>query len=427
MLDHTHSAHALSWVKDANNHPAYPIQNLPFGIFSYQHQPQIGVAIGDHILDIHACITHNLLNNLDAASLHALRQPTLNAWMALDQTQRTQIRHQLFDLLSSNNPAAQQAQQLLIAQRLCTMHLPSQIGDYTDFYAGIYHAINVGKLFRPDQPLMPNFLHQPIAYHGRSSSIRTSGIAIQRPQGLVGGNNGPVFTPSQRLDFELELAIWVGTGNAQGQPIPIAQAKEHIAGYGLFNDWSARDIQAWEYQPLGPFASKNFASTVSPWVVTEQALVPFRTALMKRDPAVPKNQPYLTDPYDQEQGSFNIQLEVLLSTEKMRTEQMPAHRISLSNTQHLYWTPAQLIAHHTIGGCNLQAGDLLGSGTISSPEPSGFGSLLELTEGGKKAILLPSGEQRYFLEDGDEITLRAYTDATPYRIGFGECSARIQA
>lgn len=427
MLDHTHSAHAISWVQDANNHPAYPIQNLPFGIFSYLHQPQIGVAIGDHILDIHACITHNLLNNLDAPSLHALRQSSLNAWMALDQSQRTQIRHQLFDLLSLENPAAQQAHQLIIPQRLCTMHMPCLIGDYTDFYAGIHHAINVGKLFRPDQPLMPNFLHQPIAYHGRSSSIRPSGVAIQRPQGLVAADQAPLFSSSKRLDFELELAIWVGPGNSQGQPIPIRHAQEHIAGYGLFNDWSARDIQAWEYQPLGPFAGKNFASTVSPWVITEQALAPFRAALMPRDPAVPQNHAYLTDSKNQEQGALDIQLEVLLSTEKMRAQQLPAHRICSSNTQHLYWTPAQLIAHHTIGGCNLQAGDLLGSGTISSPEPSGFGSLLELTEGGKKAINLPSGEQRYFLEDGDEITLRAFTHAHPYRIGFGECTARIQS
>jgi len=319
-------------------------------------------------------------------------------------------------------------EQCVIRAAECALHLPSRIGDYTDFYVGIHHATNIGKQFRPDNPLLPNYKHVPIGYHGRASSVVPSGIPIRRPTGQFNpsAEAAPVVGPAQRLDYELELGIWIGSGNPLGEPITIENAADHIAGYCLLNDWSARDIQAWEYQPLGPFLSKNFATTLSPWVVTPEALLPFRTAQQTRPAGDPSPLPYLLDQADQESGALDIELEVLLITPALKRKGLPPHRLALSNTRHMYWTPNQMIAHHTMGGCNLRPGDLFGTGTISAPDSDGFGSILETTQGGTNPILLASAEERRFLEDGDEVVLRAHGNRTGYvSIGFGECRATI--
>ncbi len=309
-----------------------------------------------------------------------------------------------------------------------TMHLPATVGDYTDFYVGINHAVTVGELFRPDNPLLPNYKWVPIGYHGRASSIRVSGEPFRRPNGQRKNpaDAAPTFGPSEKLDFELELGIWIGSGNAVGDPVPIGEAADNVAGYCLLNDWSSRDIQSWEYQPLGPFLSKNFASTISAWVVTPEALAPYRVAAPVRPEGDPAPLAYLDDPADQANGGLDIDLEVLLTTQQMREEGIAPQRLSLSSTQHMYWTVAQMIAHHTSGGCDLRPGDLLGSGTISAPGDDGYGSLLEMTRNGTRPLTLPTGETRTFLQDGDEILLRARAHrpgAAP--IGFGECRAVV--
>jgi len=294
---------------------------------------------------------------------------------------------------------------------------------------GIHHATNVGRVFRPDNPLLPNYKHVPIGYHGRSSSIVPSGTPVRRPSGQLKATEAPAptFGPSGRLDYELELGIWIGQGNALGKPIPIDEADRHVAGFCLLNDWSARDIQSWEYQPLGPFLSKNFATTVSPWVITPEALAPFRTLQNPRPEGDPRPLSYLWDDRDQREGALDLDLEVLLVTPGLQEKGLPPYRVALSSARHMYWTVAQLVAHHTSNGCNLQPGDLFGSGTISAPEMTGFGSLLETSRGGQKPIRLESGEERRFLEDGDEVILRAYTrpDRQFARIGFGECRGKI--
>jgi fumarylacetoacetase len=308
------------------------------------------------------------------------------------------------------------------------MLMPMRIGDYTDFYAGIHHATNVGALFRPDSPLLPNYKHVPIGYHGRASSVVESGHAVRRPNGQRKPANEaePSFGPSRNLDYELELGIWIGQRNALGEPILIGEADEHIGGYCLLNDWSARDIQAWEYQPLGPFMAKNFCTTISPWVITPAALAPFRCAQAPRPAGDPRPMDYLWDERDQAEGALDLELEVLLITPALIEKKLPPHRLSLGNARALYWTPAQLVAHHTSGGCNLNAGDLLGTGTISMPEESGFGSLLEITRGGKQPVTLASGETRRFLEDGDEVVLKARARREGFAtIGFGECRGMV--
>ncbi|WP_417533170.1 fumarylacetoacetase [Marinobacterium stanieri] len=423
-----------SWINSANGHPDFPLQNLPLGIFSLNGDTaRGGVAIGDQVLDIKAAVELGLFEGEAATAAKAASEASLNHFFSLSAATRKAFRAALTHLLqdgSTDKTRIEQSQaSLLHPQDRCTMHLPASIGDYTDFYVGIHHANNVGKLFRPDNPLLPNYKHVPIGYHGRASSIVNTGTDITRPKGQTcpPGADAPQFGPSKRLDFELELGIWIGTGNEMGQPIPISDAPEHFAGLCLLNDWSARDIQAWEYQPLGPFLAKNFASTVSPWVITAEALEPFRTAQPARPEGDPQPLPYLLDQKDQQLGAFDIQLEVLLCTEKMRNEGMAPVSISVSNSLNMYWSVAQMIAHHTVGGCNLRPGDLLGSGTISGPEPSQLGSMLELTEGGKSSIELPSGETRTFLEDGDEVILtgRCCKDGYP-SIGFGECRGIIK-
>lgn len=429
----TQTTPTRSWVACANGHADFPLQNLPLGVFSTQGSaPRSGVAIGEQIFDLEAALDAGLFDGAARTAVQATRGGQLNAFFELGRGPRVALRERLLELLAEGSTLrgkieAQGAKLLHLAAD-CQMHLPARINDYTDFYVGIEHAQNVGKLFRPDNPLLPNYKYVPIGYHGRASTIRPSGTDVRRPKGqtLPAGQSEPTFGPCARLDYELELGIWIGQGNAMGDSIAIGDAAEHIAGFCLLNDWSARDIQAWEYQPLGPFLSKSFITSISPWVVTAEALEPFRRAQPARPQGDPQPLPYLLDNRDQAAGAFDIELEVLLLTEAMREQNLPAHRLTLSNTQHMYWTVAQMVAHHSVNGCQLQAGDLFGSGTLSGPESGQFGSLLEITEGGKKPIELASGEVRKFLEDGDEIILRARCSRDGFAsIGFGECRGKI--
>jgi fumarylacetoacetase len=424
-IDETHDPARTSWVGSADGHRDFPVQNLPYGIFSPgDGDPRAGTAIGDAILDLRAAAAAGLLPE---PAVVACRDDTLNALMALAPADRRALRERLSKMLSDPAMEAALGPMLHEAAR-CTMHLPARIGDYTDFYVGIHHANNVGRQFRPDNPLLPNYKYVPIGYHGRASSVRPSGEPVVRPRGQRKPPEGdaPRFEPTQRLDYELELGVWVGEGNELGTPIPIGEAVRHIAGLSLFNDWSARDFQAWEYQPLGPFLAKNFHSTVSPWVVTTEALAPFRVAQPPRPEGDPAPLPYLWDADDQAHGALGLTLEVFLLTADMRTAGAEPFRLSRGPATSMYWTLAQIVTHHASNGCNLNPGDLLGTGTISAPTSEGFGSLLELTTGGTEPIALPGGEQRGFLEDGDEIILRAQAEADGFvPIGFGECRAVI--
>lgn len=435
MIDATHDFRRRSWIASANGHSDFPIQNLPFGVFSPPgERPRGGVAIGDEILDLAAASEAGLFAGLARDGAEVAAGEALNPLLALGTRVRTALRERLADLLDENGADAARAKdqrdRLFHRASDCTMHLPAQIGDFTDFFAGIHHATNAGRLARPDNPLLPNYKYVPIAYHGRASSIRPSGYELRRPRGQrkPAADSSPTFGPSRNLDFELELGLWVGPGNGLGEPISIAQSGDHIAGFCLLNDWSARDIQGWEYQPLGPFLAKNFATTISPWVVTPEALAPFRIAQPARPEGDPAPLDYLLDKRDQQCGALDIVLEVALLTAAMREKGLNAHRLSLSNTRYLYWTPAQLVAHHTCGGCNLRPGDILASGTISGPTDDAFGSLLEITSGGRRPLALPSAETRRFLEDGDDIIMRAWGVRDGFaRVGFGECRGRIGA
>ncbi|WP_338512343.1 fumarylacetoacetase [Pseudomonas trivialis] len=418
-----------SWVASANGHPDFPLQNLPLGMFSVNGSaPRSGVAIGDCILDLHAAL--DAFEGQARRAVEATAGGQLNAFFELGRGPRVALRERLLELLAEGSSLQAREAQVLHRAADCQMHVPARINDYTDFYVGIEHAQNVGKLFRPDSPLLPNYKYVPIGYHGRASTIRPSGTEVRRPKGqtLPAGHTEPVFGPCARLDYELELGIWIGQGNAMGDAIAIGDAAEHIAGFCLLNDWSARDIQAWEYQPLGPFLSKSFITTLSPWVVTVEALEPFRKAQPARPEGDPQPLSYLLDTRDQAAGALDIELEVLLLTRVMREQNLPAHRLALSNSLHMYWTVAQLVAHHSVNGCQLQAGDLFGSGTLSGPEAGQFGSLLEMTEGGKRVVELPNGEVRKFLEDGDEIILRARCRRDGFAsIGFGDCRGTVIA
>ncbi len=380
------------------------------------------MAIGDRILDL-----AEIGELLPAAVSSTLSGPTLNALMALPKADRVGLRRRLSGLLSDPGHRAAVEPSLHDAAN-CSLYQPASIGDYTDFYVGIHHATNVGRQFRPDNPLLPNYKYVPIGYHGRASSVRPSGVDVRRPQGQrkAPHEDVPAFGPSRRLDYELELGIWIGPGNALGETIPIGEAAEHIAGFCLLNDWSARDVQAWEYQPLGPFLAKNFHTTISPWVITAEALAPFRTAQPARPEGDPAPLPYLLDPIDQQSGALGLDLEVMLSTAAMRAGGLPPMTLSRGPATNMYWTVAQIVTHHASNGCNLQSGDLIGTGTISTAESGGFGSLLEISQGGKAPVTLPNGETRSFLEDGDEVTLRAMGRAEGHvPIGFGECRAVI--
>jgi fumarylacetoacetase len=428
-MDSTHDQSLTCWVASADGHDQFPIQNLPLGIFApATGRRRGGIAIGDSILDVGGLLAGGLLAGDAADAASAASGDTLNPLLELGGRYRLALRRRISELLSDADAAAH-LHPLVHAARDCVLHLPADIGDYTDFYAGIHHAMAVGALFRPDAPLLPNYKYVPIAYHGRASSIRASGMTVRRPRGQVKMPDAtvPVYEPTKRLDFELELGIWVGPGSELGVPVPIGHAHEHIAGYCLLNDWSARDIQAWEYQPLGPFLAKNFLTTISPWIVTPEALEPFRIQQAPRPAGDPTPLPHLWDESDQARGAIDLDLEVSLSTETMRRSGTEPERITAANARHLYWTAAQMLAHHTSGGCDLRTGDLFGSGTISNPG-NGQGSLLELSKGGAEPILLSNGERRTFLLDGDEIIVKARAHRRGFAsIGFGECRGIVAA
>lgn len=422
--DHTHDPAARCWVAGADSHPEFPVQNLPLGLFSDGDSgPRAGVAIGDHLFDLAGAVDQGLLPDL--AHLADVSRDRLNELLALGAPTRRAIRHALFALFTDRDRATS-AQPFLVPAAHADLHVPCAVGDYTDFYAGIHHATRIGALFRPDNPLLPNYRHVPIGYHGRASSVVVSGTPVVRPSGQLAGPEGPRLAPTERLDLELELGIWMAGGNALGSPIPIAEAHDAIAGYCLLNDWSARDIQAWEYQPLGPFLAKNFLTTVSPWIVTPEALAPFRCPAFPRGADEPKPLPYLLDEADQAQGGLALQLSVWLETAAMRAAGEPEQQIAASDAKFLYWTAAQMVAHHTSGGCNLLAGDLFGTGTISGPNRDQAGSLIELTMGGKDSITLPGGETRAFLKTGDRLRIAATASAPGAAgIGFGRCVGEV--
>ena len=429
-LDQTHDPNALSWVESANS-PAsdFPIQNLPFGVFrrvSSKETPSVGAAIGDAILDVAACQREGLLSGEAAV---ACADSSLNGLMALGAEPRRALRAALHLLLRENvaEDIQKRVSNHLIPQSDAELFLPAHIANYTDFYASIFHATNVGSMFRPDNPLLPNYKYVPIGYHGRASSIVVSGTPVRRPNGQTSDANAPPkFGPSKRLDYELELGVFVSNGNLLGQPIPISSASRNVFGVCLLNDWSARDIQAWEYQPLGPFLAKNFATTISPWVVTNEALAPFRVPTFSRPDGDPAPLPYLLDSNDQESGGINITLEVWLQSARMKKENIAPVRLSQSNVSDLYWTTAQMLTHHASNGCNLLPGDLLGSGTVSGKEKSSRGCLLELAWRGQEPVELPNGERRAFLEDGDEVILRGFCERPGFRrIGLGECRGEV--
>ena len=432
-LDATHDPALSSWVESANDAASdFPIQNLPFARFRRTGSGEawrIGVAIGDQVLDLRLAREQCPWSTDAWAWLAPLAAGDLAAFMALGVHARRGLRAALSAALREDSEQGPFLALCLVPQSDVEYALPCRIGDYTDFYTGIHHATAVGRLFRPDNPLLPNYKWVPIGYHGRASSIVVDGTPVRRPLGQLKGPDdaAPHLAPTQRLDHELELGFLIGAGNAQGDAIAIDDAEEHWFGVVLLNDWSARDVQAWEYQPLGPFLSKNFASTISPWVVTPEALAPFRVPF-ERPAGDPQPLPYLDSPANRAAGAFDIVLEVGLQTERMREAGVPHQRLMQSNFRDSYWTLAQLIAHHTVNGCNLAAGDLLGSGTQSGDQAGQGGSLLELSEGGRKPITLPGGETRTFLRDGDSIELRAHCERPgARRIGFGRCEGHVLA
>jgi fumarylacetoacetase len=428
-MNATHDPQRQSWVDSANRPGgAFPIQNLPFGVFQGAGQPAIGVAIGDQILDLRACCHAGLLASLSAETREACAATTLNPLMAGGPESWSPLRALLSELLRAGHPHQQSVAPHLLARAEATMLKPAWIGNYTDFYASIHHATNVGRLFRPENPLLPNYKYVPIGYHARASSIVMSGTPVKRPSGQILPAPGapPHFAPTQALDYEIEAGFFIGQENQQGEAITIDRAPAHLFGVCLLNDWTARDIQAWEYQPLGPFLAKSFATTISPWVVTMEALAPFRRPAFARPLGDPRPLPHLDSEQDRQQGGIDLTLEVYLRSARMRAAGCDAVRLSRGNLGDMYWTVAQLLTHHASNGCNLQVGDLLGSGTVSGPEDQSRGCLLELTRRGVEAITLPTGEQRGFLADGDEITFRGYCERTGcVSIGLGECSGTI--
>jgi fumarylacetoacetase len=426
-LNETHDIDLQSWVQSANNHTTdFPIQNLPFAIFKTRNTDQkfrAGVAIGDFIVDMPAAHKTGLFNNHLNSALDLLSQDVLNDFMQLGELTWSAIRLSLSRALREGSKYQGSIASCLVSQSDAEYKVPANIGDYTDFYTSINHATNVGKLFRPDNPLLPNYQWIPIGYHGRSSSIGISGQQLHRPYGQLKApdQEKPTLAPCKRLDYELEVGIYIGKGNELGQPILIEESEQHVFGLCLFNDWSARDIQGWEYQPLGPFLSKSFASTVSPWIVTMEALAPYRQA-WARTSDHPQPLPYLDSNQNRGSGAVDMKLEVLLKTPTMDA----AERVGLSNFNQAYWSIAQMVTHHTVNGCNLNAGDFFGSGTQSGTTKDSVGALLEATEGGKTPITLSNGETRTFLEDGDTVILRGWCQNKGLpRIGFGECTGTI--
>ena len=435
-IDETHDVKLRSWVTSANGHADFPIQNLPLGRFLRVNDPDappdIGIAIGDQILSLTAAADAGVLPGIAADAVDIWDAEGTSAFLQLGREAWTSLRQGASLVLQMDteegDEASAMAADLLTPMREATMMLPCDIGDYTDFYASIHHATTVGAMFRPDNPLLPNYKYVPIGYHGRASSIVPSDAPVNRPMGQTRPDQEqpPLFGPTKRLDYELEIGAVVGVGNELGRSIPIEHASEHIFGLVLLNDWSARDIQGWKYQPLGPFLAKNFLTTISPWIVTYDALAPYRVARAPRPGSDPAPLDYLDDADDAKSGGIDLQLEVLLTTKAMREQGHAAFRVSQGNFKEMYWTVAQMLTHHASNGCNLRPGDLLGSGTISGPTPESRGCLLERTMGGKEKLKLPGGEERAFLEDGDEVTFRGWCERKGYaRIGFGECRGRV--
>jgi fumarylacetoacetase len=428
VRDESHDPSLRSWVTSANE-PGndFPIQNLPFGVFTHQRAspPRIGVAIGTQILDLQAVVAESRLLAASPTAVHqALLAPTLNTLMALGHDVMRTLRLRLVDLLKADS---RPLPEWIVPMSGVELRVPAAIGDYTDFYASVHHATRVGSLFRPDNPLLPNYKHMPIAYHGRSSSIVPSGTSVRRPWGQARGASAdqPAFRPTASLDYELEVGILIGRGNALGHPVSVADADDHLFGLCLLNDWSARDVQQWESQPLGPFLAKSFATSVSPWIVTVEALAPYRCAPSARAPGDPVPLPYLAIGGE---TAFDVTVEALLATAQMRERGLPPVRLGRAWLRDLYWTPSQMIAHHTSNGCNLRPGDLLGSGTVSGADDAARGCLLEMTANGRHPIELPTGETRAFLADGDQVILRGSCAREGYvRIGFGECSGIVAA
>ena len=433
MLNPTHDPAARSWLASANQRGGdFPIQNLPFAVFRVRGTAEPfrgGVAIGDQVIDLARLSQAGCLKGLALDAAKAGAQTTLNALMAMGPAAWSALRHGLFGLLQADAGASvqQAVQACLVPQSQVEYTVFFKFCEYTEFYTSVHHATNIGKQFRPDNPLLPNYKWVPIGYHGRASSIGISGQSFARPKGQLKAPDTevPVLAPSKRLDIELELGIFIGQGNAQGEPIEIGDAENHVFGICLLNDWSARDIQGWEYQPLGPFLSKNFASTISPWIVTLEALAPYRVPFVRAE-GDPQPLPYLDSAANRAGGSLDIQLQVGLQTRRMREAGQPDAQICRTSYRHAYWTVAQMVAHHTVNGCNLQPGDLFGSGTLSGPTLDQAGALIELTQGGKNPIALPNGENRTFLEDGDAVVLRGWCEKPDAaRIGFGECRGTV--
>ena len=444
-LDETHDPSLQSWVESANDPSTdFPLQNLPFGFATLkgtQEPPFPCVALGDQVIDLFALLEAGFFETEDEEEAMELEAILVSPW--IDPGTWMYVRHRLVEIFTKGNRELQSDKKTLMLalrpMKAVTMLMPiDPVPNYTDFYASVHHASNVGAMFRPDNPLLPNYKWVPIGYHGRASSIVVSGTPIVRPNGQTKADDGPcaaptppAFGPCKMLDYELEMGFFAGPGNAQGEPIAIGEARDHLFGMVLLNDWSARDMQKWEYQPLGPFLAKNFASTISPWVVTAEALEPFRVPVAPRPAGDPAPMGYLTDAEDQQSGAFDITMEVYLQTAQMREKNVAPALMSRGNLRDLYWSPAQLIAHHTSNGCNLEPGDLLGSGTVSGPAADSRGCLLELTWDApgkpRKPVTLPTGETRTFLQDGDEVIFKAFCERSGVRrIGFGECRGRIE-
>ena len=436
-MNQTHDPVLTSWIESANSPDTdFPIQNLPFGVFSRKGDAErrVGVAIGDQIVDIGESLSANLWSGAARDIARWCDRPNINELMQAPKESLSQFRARLSVLLAGTpgddtviNPLPPGA---LVPMAEAVMFPAAKIGDYTDFYSSIYHATNVGKIFRPDSPLLPNYKHVPIGYHGRASSIVISGTDVIRPKGqtMPSGAKAPTFGPTEMLDYEAEVGFLVGRGNELGESVPIEEAEDHLFGICLVNDWSARDIQSWEYQPLGPFLSKNFATTISPWIVTWEALEPYRVPAFFRPPSDPQPLPYLASEKDKTEGGIDLNIEVYIRTMLMREGHLRPSRLSSASLADMYWTAAQMFTHHASNGCNLQPGDLFASGTVSGPDPGSQGSMLELTRRGAEPIVLPTGEERKFLHDGDEIILRAYFQREgAARIGLGECTGLIVA
>ena len=442
MIDHTHDKNARSWLESANEAATdFPIQNLPFCVFSDPSEPEnrIGVGIGDQIIDLKSLSKRGLFPEKFTT---ALNHPSLNLLMEFDVSDRTELRHALFDLLKADSEFDREVVvAACVSQSECELHLPAFIRDYTDFFASIFHATNVGCMFRPNNPLLPNYKHIPIGYHGRASSVVVSGTPIKRPVGQKTPHSDdalPKRGPSRTLDYEMEVGCFIAKGNELGETISLAEADEHLFGLCLLNDWSARDIQKWEYVPLGPFLAKSFATSISPWVVTREALLPFRCAARKRTEDDPTVLPYLSDQQNDLVGGFDLAVAVFLSSQTMRDKEIEPIQMSRCKFTEMYWTFAQMLTHHSSNGCNMAAGDLIGSGTVSGSTRDTYGSMLEKTwagsidnpvEGKNRLPLgLPTGETRTFLEDGDEVIFQGYCESEGFRrIGFGECRGEIKA